>query len=484
MRNLNSLNRLDLKGALSKVKHDRGWGLRIETFVVDPYEFELIIGDDQECFKSIGNRLNVGYVPCYAVEVPVPKGDGQMRWVNLLSLEDHLVYSALVLECVPKIREVLQWSAGSVRFSNILLEDQSGGNWVEFPMNSWKSFRSQSEEFAKESKSVVFADIEGFYDNIDTEQLICELEIMGVKGDILDLLKRCLYKWNDGSGNGVPQGYSASNILTEFYLDSIDYALKCKGFNHVRFVDDFRIFCDSEAEAMDACCTLSELCMDKGLKLKDSKTRIVPGNKALKEIQGIDPIIKVSNGPIQDQKDFRTLFKNFILNNKGFDKSLFHYLLNRIFEPYFVKNCQSIIFERPEETKQVLIYFNNLVREGYDLMGVVEDLAVKLLAGVGVYEYQKYLFLKWIFENKIVSPSLLKIVGDVSGQEFGIGSIRNFCVAYMGDNGGLPEIPRLRLILKQTNDNFTMKLTYKAIGDILERYLGSACEPISVSVNS
>lgn len=483
MRNLNSLNRLDLEGALSKVRYDRGWGLRNETFAIDPYEFELM-GDDQDWFKSIGNRLNVGCVPSETVGISVPKSNRQIRRVNLLSLEDHLVYSALVLECVPKIREVLWWSAGNVRFSNILLDDQSGGNWVEFPMNSWKSFRSQSEEFVKESKCVVFADIEGFYDNIDIEQLICELEILGVTEDILDLLKRCLYKWNNGSGKGVPQGYSASNILAELYLNSIDYALKCKGFNHVRFVDDFRIFCDSEAEAVDARLTLLELCMDKGLKLKASKTHIVPGDEALKRIQGIDPIIHVSNGPIQDQKDLRTLFNRFILNKREFNSSLFHYLFNRIFEPYFVKNCQSIIFERPEETKQVLIYFNNLLREGYDLMGVVEDLAENLLAGVGVYEYQKYLFLKWIFENKIVSPRLLEIVGNISGQEFEIKPIRNFCVAYMGENGGLPEIPRLRVILKQTDDNFTRKLVYQSIDDILERYVRSTCELLRVSVNS
>lgn len=473
--------RLDFINAWFKVKKDIGKGFWGETFVDEPYQISIIKNNFLDWFNSLVDKLDV-YEPQEAIEISVPKGNGKTRPGKVLSIEDQMIYSALIWDGIHEIRKTLKWSARTKRYSNILVNYKYTGSWTVFYMKSWKLFYNESLKLAGEYEYILFTDIEGFYENINTDTLISELKEIGFKKDTLELLKRSLYKWSGSVNRGLTQGYMPSNILAEIYLNSIDKELDKKGIKHIRNVDDFRIACKSKSEASETLSILRKLCLEKGLKLKDSKTFILRKNDALNKIKGISPIIEGIDGrikeklvdigsgyrgiknPIKDdlsQKELWETFKDFFIDNSQFDRSLFHYMANRIHEPHLVEYCQFLITERPEETRYIFIHFDNLLKEGYDLTDVAENLAFILLTDVPdikVYEYQKYLFVKWICENKIVSQDLLNIVRHLLPQKFKIKNIKNYAIAYLGDNGEQNDILHLKDMQKQIDDPFTVEL--------------------------
>ena len=73
----------------------------------------------------------------------------------------------------------------------------------------------------------------------------------------LDLLGRLLGTWSatnastGGFGHGLPQGPEASAFLADMFLFSLDKQMADLpgGAKYIRYVDDMRIFCQSEREA-------------------------------------------------------------------------------------------------------------------------------------------------------------------------------------------------------------------------------------------
>ena len=63
------------------------------------------------------------------------------------------------------------------------------------------------------------------------------------------------------------------------------------GFVHLRYVDDFRIFCKNTSEAKKALIELTRLLRKRGLNLQSSKTKILTSSEALVEIEGLQPVI-------------------------------------------------------------------------------------------------------------------------------------------------------------------------------------------------
>ena len=80
-----------------------------------------------------------------------------------------------------------------------------------------------------------------------------------------------LNRWAQPRAKGIPQGFSASDILAKIYLNPIDRALRNGGFTHLRYVDDIRIFCKSRLEAKRGLLLLNDLMRKRGLNLQSAK---------------------------------------------------------------------------------------------------------------------------------------------------------------------------------------------------------------------
>ena len=128
---------------------------------------------------------------------------------------------------------------------------------------------------------VVDADIRSYFDTIDHEILMGEVEKEVADGRVLDLVRGYLKQGvMDGAKRwkptaGTPQGAVISPLLANLYLHPVDLALIGAGHEGVRYADDLVILCKTEREAREALALLKAELGRRKLELHPEKTRIV-----------------------------------------------------------------------------------------------------------------------------------------------------------------------------------------------------------------
>ena len=74
---------------------------------------------------------------------------------------------------------------------------------------------------------------------------------------------------------GTPQGAVISPLLSNIYLDPLDHLMAAKGFEMVRYADDFVVLCRTPQEAAAALGVVQGWTVQAGLTLHPDKTRLV-----------------------------------------------------------------------------------------------------------------------------------------------------------------------------------------------------------------
>lgn len=141
----------------------------------------------------------------------------------------------------------------------------------------YDSFRSASSKLSKDriGKWKVVTDIANFFDRVGNHCLENHLLNVGCDKAYVKLIREMLLFWaGDRRSFGIPVGSDASRILSEAVLLNVDKKLIEQGVVFVRYVDDFRIFADTRAEALKAIEVLTTLLADEGLSLNSRKTDI------------------------------------------------------------------------------------------------------------------------------------------------------------------------------------------------------------------
>jgi len=77
------------------------------------------------------------------------------------------------------------------------------------------------------------------------------------------------------SEQGTPQGAVISPLLANLYLNPLDHEMAGKGYQMIRYADDFVVCCRTEAEAQAALKEIGRWVQAAGLTLHPTKTRIV-----------------------------------------------------------------------------------------------------------------------------------------------------------------------------------------------------------------
>jgi RNA-directed DNA polymerase len=130
------------------------------------------------------------------------------------------------------------------------------------------------------------ADLKSYFDTIPHERL---MERVGEKisdGKVLSLIEGMLQAgvmdtvegWQ-ATKQGSPQGAVISPLLSNIYLNGLDWKMARNGFEMVRYADDFVVLCASQEEAQKAFEEITQWVEENGLKLHPSKTRIVDASQ-------------------------------------------------------------------------------------------------------------------------------------------------------------------------------------------------------------
>ena len=265
-------SRLDLDLAWRRVQSDL---TERRAFVRHPFHEQAIQTDLPSWLSALGGATDAGsYVPSPCRICSVPKPSGHVRPGGVLTLEDQVLYSALVQRMRAQIQPALQQLSGSPDYSYSLRAKQEQLEWYDPFFPRWKAFDSDSIRHIDAGAShVVVADIAGYYEQIDLSSLRSDLNGLGVEPDVLALLMSMLHRWTRIDRRGLPQGYSPSDLLGKLYLNSVDLTLKNEGIQHIRWVDDFRIFCRTEVEARHALVVLIGSLGRRGLVVQSAECK-------------------------------------------------------------------------------------------------------------------------------------------------------------------------------------------------------------------
>ena len=415
---------LDLRLAWQRVKSDITNG---RAFVRNSYEVELIEADLDGGLDTLKRQILDGFNPSAATIAEIPKGGGAVRPGALLHPEDRLIYAACVGTALPAIYSALEWSQGEVDFAYQIAKEHNRPEWLKRAFVAWGSFRERSLQKIREGAThVLVTDITGFYENIDIGTLVSDLRQLGVDPKVVNLLSTCLNRWTLGNGRGIPQGNSSSDILAKVYLNSVDLLLKQHGFDHLRYVDDTRIFCHSEVQAKAAQLKLTQLLRRRGLNLQSAKTKTLLANDATKTFEGVIPIVidvkdkfirtvveqagyegpyitiveadrLAAERPEDASTDvLRDVFRRYFLEGaETFNGTLFRFIINRLRnkkDSFCHGYCLSLLTDHPEETEYVLSYFGSIGEFDETMIGLMRFLN----SDHAIYDYQIYQIVDWL----------------------------------------------------------------------------------------
>ena len=414
---------IDLPLAWKRVRLDLTQG---RLFAPHPYEQQLIELDVDSYLRNIEDNLRHGhYSPDVLRVCNVPKPNGAVRPGAILSSRDQIVYAACLGACFQRIRTALSWPPNQIDFSYPLSDQLDSKEWIGNHFHSWSQFRTRSISAIDDGADyVVMADVAGYYENIDLSLLISDLREIGIERDLIQQISQCLNRWST-SNRGIPQGFSPSDILGKLYLNEIDRGLAERNYNHIRYVDDYRIFCEDLPQARLALMDLVKLFRRRGLVIQTAKSRIFTSEEARERIDGIQPILQEVRGNfihevaeifaidqsyfllgdaeqiLADNPDdvpieiIRDAFERFFVRQEHpFDKTLFRFLLGRLRnarDNSVLTHVLTYLRINPEETHTVLQYIDSVGEQD----ATEEDIVSSLNALDSVYPYQNYQVIRW-----------------------------------------------------------------------------------------
>ncbi|MBM3455053.1 MAG: hypothetical protein FJX80_07885 [Bacteroidetes bacterium] len=220
-----------------------------------------------------------------------PKASKTHRTKSVLSIDDALVYQAIANTVATanykRLAENNSFVFGSVlhpeveKGTDLLKENDADFYFFEYYIPLYNKFiNSVNTEIGNTNiRFKLETDITGFFDCIPHSKLLITLNKFGVEPDILDLLKDCLniYSGTKESvtpGVGIPQGPAASFFYANIFLNDLDYIISQSGYTYYRYMDDIRIYEETEEKLTEALILIDNFLKGRALSLNTKKTSI------------------------------------------------------------------------------------------------------------------------------------------------------------------------------------------------------------------
>jgi len=206
----------------------------------------------------------------------VPKQRYGFRLATQLDPLDMLFYLSLILEVGDEIEKARLPAKEKVSFSNRFALDNT--DFLVFDRTTgYPEFQKHSEGLVKNHKFVVVADIADFYPRVYFHRIEGALSVaIRTLPTHIKAITLLIKGWNQNVSYGIPIGNNPSRLLAEVVIDDVDRILFSEDIVFTRYVDDYRIFCNSRQEAYQCLTRLANVLYEtNGLTLQPQKTKIL-----------------------------------------------------------------------------------------------------------------------------------------------------------------------------------------------------------------
>ena len=209
-----------------------------------------------------------------------PKPKGGYRVVHQLDPLSSVVFSAIAhnvagaIELARRPRE--ERVACSYRITT------ADGSYFDTG-TGYDEFQDQTKLLARSNSHVLITDITDFYNQVYLHRVRNAISVSGNRMDEpAEETEKLLMKWTGSNSQGLPVGPAASILMAEAVLIDVDQFIRNKGVRHTRYVDDFRIFGQSELQLQQVLRDLTLYLYDvHRLHLAGSKTQLSSSQEML-----------------------------------------------------------------------------------------------------------------------------------------------------------------------------------------------------------
>ncbi len=203
----------------------------------------------------------------------LPKKAFTLRKAMIMSYADRIYFAALVEVIGERLDDALCPMVYSARYNP--LPDKG---IMLSGLEQWKKWKYQLSEFSTQYKYVIEIDILNFYDNINIDFLCNKIATVAItenERNAAEELRTILKAFSKGNQTGIPQNSDVSSLIATFYLNQVDAYMRHHVSVYMRFMDDIRIFCNSEYEARGYLTLIEKEVRRLGLSLNGQKTQIL-----------------------------------------------------------------------------------------------------------------------------------------------------------------------------------------------------------------
>jgi len=357
---------------------------------------------DDLIIDDIHDRLRRGiYEPGHAAKLLIPKRSGILRPYTVLTVEDQVVYQALINvvaeHLAPRIRN---------RFFTQTFGHIYAGTTSAFFYRRWQDGYKAFNDLARDAvnRGLIYSasfDLTACYDSLDHGVLCYFLSKIGCEAEFCEFLRRCLTTWTATDrriyqNHGIPQGPLGSGLLAEAVLQHFDQHNRPKtGLVYLRYVDDIRLFARNEPDLRRVLVKLDQLSKDVGLFPQASKIDIHKVTDIDQELKSVsNPSETAVKGRIVNQK---RLAKRIVQLTprlspavRILDETRFKYLLAHA-APSAVLNTRmlKIAAGRPDLVPNIARYFRRY-------RTLPKTVAQKILGIIRAPEVYQYVTTEWI----------------------------------------------------------------------------------------
>jgi Reverse transcriptase (RNA-dependent DNA polymerase) len=355
------------------------------------YTYEISLTEN---LRDLRERLSSqSWSPQSPERLYLPKPSGLQRPITLLYLEDQIVLQAFANLVAKKLYNKRKSLMLKYVFSNVLQDPDS-----IFFFRNWRItyalFQTRIRElFDSGLKWVADFDLAAFYDTISHDLLLRTAFPRLYNSDGVSWISSCLRKWSASRestslGHGLPQGPIASDFLAECFLLPIDKVLS-DTTGYIRYVDDIRLFGQTEDQTREAVLKLEVQCRDRSLIPQMGKFAIKKATSvsdAMGMLPSISDPLDSDSSPTLKAKDALKYFKEAIGGKpqKILEKTRARFVLFRA-EPSS-ELLRLVLVLLPRHPEHVDAFMNYLSH--YPYRKSIRDMCLKTFAATP-YDYVK-----------------------------------------------------------------------------------------------